>query len=120
SSTLKIVHQGDISENLRHLSDIAHCFGITAEFIDVKSNGGFTTAVMAAQGQTGVVFDVESLKSAATPQMAQEVAQLISAPGLVLLLLVTNADEAANEFVKALTLGSVTQILRSPLATSVH
>jgi hypothetical protein len=119
---MKILYASAVSENLRRLQSLAQCFGIKAEFIEVDADRPLTVALkqMVEHGDNGIVLDVQSLKEKASSPMLQEVAHFIgSQPSLVLLLLVTDSDEATNQLVKTVTEHGVLSVNRVPGAGNV-
>ena len=110
---MKIFYGSAVSENLQRLWSLAECFGIKADFVEVNADCPLTTALkqVVERGHNGVVLDVQSLKEKTNQAMLQEVAHFIGRqPALVLLLLITDSDEATNQFVRTITENGVVSV----------
>jgi hypothetical protein len=119
---MKILYGSVISENLQRLRSLAECFGIKADFIEVKVDYSLAATLneVVEQGDDGIVLDVQSLKKQASQPMLREVARFIERqPALVLLLLVMDSDEATNQFVTAFTENRVLSVNWVPGARNV-
>jgi hypothetical protein len=118
---MKILYTGTVSENLHHLGSIAECFGVTADLVEVRPDYPMTTALKQTveHGDRGIVLDVESLKRSVSQEVLQEVVNFMLQHSVVLLLLVTDDDEATNQFIRTLTGGGVASVSRAACAGSV-
>jgi hypothetical protein len=118
---MKILHAGRVSENLLHLRDIAECFGIGTDLVDVKVGQSLPVALELGMrdGNAGLALDLESLKNDAREHELQEVGRLIGRYDAAVLLLATNDDEATNRFLRVVTGGVVQHVNRVARAESV-
>ena len=119
---MKILYGSAVSKNLQRLRSLAECFGVKPDFIEVNDDRPLPVALrqIVEHGDNGVVLDVQSLKEKARQPMLQEVANFIGRqPALVLLLLVTDSNEATNQFVKTVTENGVVTVNRVPRAGNV-
>lgn len=120
---MKIFYSGCVSENLRRLRSMAECFGIGAELIDVRAHQSLAAALKQAmaQGNAGLVLDVESLKDDASQHdELQEAAGLLGSCDAAVLLFATDNHESTNRFLRTLTGGGVHKVDRTARATSVR
>jgi hypothetical protein len=120
---MKIFYTGCVSENLLRLRNVAECFGIGTELIDVRATQSLPAALKKAiaQGDAGLVLDVESLKGYASQHNElQEAAGLLGSCNAAVLLFATDNHESTNRFLRTLTGGEVHKIDRTACATSVR
>jgi hypothetical protein len=120
---MKIFYIGCVSENLLRLRSVAECFGIETDLIDVRANQSLPTALKKAmaQGDAGLVLDVESLKDCVSrPDELQEAARLLGGCDVAVLLFATDNHESTNRFLRTLTGGEVHKVDRTACATSVR
>ena len=119
---MKILYANRASENLRRLRDMAECFGIKSELIEVGAGQSLPAALTKAisQAATGLVLDVASLKDSATTLELQETADLIGKADATVLLLVIDNHDSTSRFLQTLTKRSLRKVDRAPCATEVR
>ena len=102
---------------------MAECFGIGTELIDMRAHQSLPAALKnaMAQGDAGLVLDVESLKDCPSQHdELLEAAGLLGSCDAAVLLFATDNHESTNRFLRTLTGGEVHKVDRTACATSVR
>jgi hypothetical protein len=119
---MKIFHAGTPTDDLLHLEQLAECFGIRAELIDVQASQSLPGA-LAREGRgtgAGWVLDLSSLKSYLEPiAQLRETAEILAGCGAAVLLLVMDGSEVTSQALEVLTGSGVAGLRNLTSAESV-
>lgn len=106
---MKILHQGALSKNLRHLASLAEHFGIEVEYVEVTGLDLLLSAVVGHRCD-GVVLDIASLQHQYGPDQLKSLIEELASYNLAVLLFATETGEGANNFVNVLTIGAIQRL----------
>lgn len=110
---MKIFHAGKVAENLLRLEQVAKCFGITTNLIDVAGSRSLSVALREelAGGCAALALDLSSLKSCfELPGQLLEIVNLLVACDTAVLILASDSDKSSNPALLSLTGGDVSEV----------
>ncbi len=118
---MKVLFHTQPSPTVANLQRLAECVGIACESVEVGSIGllGSVTREITSQKMSAIILDVGSLKNEFNQNALAELAAHLSKCDAAILLLVSELDESADWFLKALTIDAVRGVVSGGRASRV-
>ena len=109
---MRILYYKTVSKELLHFQELARCFGIVAEIVQVFDFRSFVCAMEGATAarETGLILDMTSLSKTCNPNELEQIAMLLRNRNAAVLLLITGVDESVGRLLQAVSSGAVQRV----------